>query len=75
VFGALTGAAFGYAVRPGVWKRRALVAVRAATQLAGAAGAIAALAIIFTRSPTPPREMVPPVDPAQAAAFTREVER
>lgn len=75
VFGALTGAAFGYAVRPGVWKRRGLVAVRAATQLAGAAGAIAALAIIFTRSPTPPREMAPPVDPAQAAAFTREVER
>jgi membrane associated rhomboid family serine protease len=78
VFGLLTGAVFGYAVRPVVWRRRALVAARAAIQLAGAAGAIAALAIIFTRTPAPrpePAELREPVDPAEgAAAFTREVE-
>lgn len=53
VFGALTGAAFGYAVRPAAWRRPAVLAVRAVTKLAGVAGASAALAIIFTRTPAP----------------------
>ncbi|HEX7842463.1 MAG TPA: rhomboid family intramembrane serine protease, partial [Kofleriaceae bacterium] len=60
-FGALSGAAFGYAVRPAAWRRPAMRAARAASKLAGVAGASAALVIIFTRTPAP---LPAPGDPA-----------
>ncbi len=64
-FGFATGAGFGYAVRPAAWSHPRLVPVRALGKLVGAAGAIAALAIIFTRTPPPPPEPRP--DRATAA--------
>jgi membrane associated rhomboid family serine protease len=54
-FGLIAGAAFGYAVRPGLWLHHRMLAVRAIAKLAGAAGAIAAVALILTRTPSPPR--------------------
>jgi membrane associated rhomboid family serine protease len=51
-FGALAGAAFGFFVPPEIWKRRALAPVRALAKLAGIAGMIAAIAIVFTRNPS-----------------------
>lgn len=52
-FGFIAGAAFGYAVKPSAWNHPRLGVVRAIGKLIGAAGAIAALAIIFTRTPSP----------------------
>jgi len=52
-FGFVAGAAFGYAVRPSVWAHPQALPVRVLGKLIGAAGAIAALAIIFTRTPSP----------------------
>jgi membrane associated rhomboid family serine protease len=56
-FGLVTGAVFGYAVRPEAWSHPQLLLVRALGKLVGASGAIAALAIIFTRTPPPPPEL------------------
>ncbi|HEX3762193.1 MAG TPA: rhomboid family intramembrane serine protease [Kofleriaceae bacterium] len=53
-YGLVLGAGFGYAVRPEAWSHPRLLPVRALGKLVGAAGAIAALAIIFTRTPSPP---------------------
>lgn len=55
-YGLVVGAAFGYAVRPEAWSHPRLLPVRALGKLVGAAGAIAALAIIFTRTPSPALE-------------------
>jgi membrane associated rhomboid family serine protease len=69
-FGLLSGAVFGYAVRPEAWAHRRLLPVRALGKLAGGAAAIAALAIIFTR--TPP---APPAHGAMAGAEEEEQEQ
>jgi membrane associated rhomboid family serine protease len=58
-FGLVTGAVFGYAVRPAAWSHPRLLPVRALGKLIGAAGAVGALAIIFTRTPPPPPEPRP----------------
>ena len=58
-FGLVTGAVFGYAVRPAAWSHPRMLPVRALGKLIGAAGAIGALAIIFTRTPRPPPEPRP----------------
>ena len=50
-FGLVLGAAFGYALRPAAWAHPRLLPFRALGKVIGAAGAIAALAIIFTRAP------------------------
>jgi membrane associated rhomboid family serine protease len=55
-FGLVTGAVFGYAVRPQTWSHPRLLPVRALGKLIGVAGAAGALAIIFTRTPPPPPE-------------------
>lgn len=52
-FGLVTGAVFGYAVQPAAWSHPRLLPVRALGKLIGVAGAIGALAIIFTRTPPP----------------------
>jgi rhomboid protease GluP len=64
-FGLVTGAVFGYAVRPGTWSHPRLWPLRALGKLIGVAGTVGALAIIFTRTPPPPRE--PRTDRAVAA--------
>jgi rhomboid protease GluP len=64
-FGLVTGAVFGYAVPPAAWSHPRLLPVRALGKLVGGAGAIAALAIIFTRTPPPP-------EPHSDAAVTAE---
>lgn len=56
LFGLVIGAVFGYAVRPATWSHPRLRPVRALGKLIGAAGAVGALAIIFTRTPPPPPE-------------------
>jgi membrane associated rhomboid family serine protease len=63
-FGLVTGAVFGYAVRPAAWSQPRMLPVRALGKAIGAAGAIAALAILFTRTPPPPPEPRP--EPAVA---------
>jgi len=63
-FGALLGAAFGYAVRPALWQRPRLVGLRALGKLVGVAGAVGALAIIFTRTPAPLAEAPDALDDA-----------
>ncbi|HEX8108350.1 MAG TPA: rhomboid family intramembrane serine protease [Kofleriaceae bacterium] len=70
-FGLVTGAVFGYAVRPAAWSHPRLLPVRVLGKLVGAAGAIAALAIIFTRMPPPPPE--PRSDRAAAATDADDV--
>ena len=55
-FGFLLGAVFGYAVRIEVWPRSALLGARVLVQLVGTAGAVGALALIFTRSAPAPLE-------------------
>jgi len=52
--GAVAGAAFGFALPQAVWNRRSMLPVRFVLKLAGVAATIAALAIILTRTPTPP---------------------
>jgi rhomboid protease GluP len=52
-FGLVIGAVFGYAVRPEAWSHPRLLPVRALGKAIGAAVAIGALAIIFTRTPSP----------------------
>jgi rhomboid protease GluP len=49
--GALAGAAFGYRVRPAMWRKRALVPVRVVTKAIGVLATAGALAIILTRHP------------------------
>jgi len=63
-FGALLGAAFGYAVRPALWQRPRLVGLRALGKLVGVAGAVGGLAIIFTRTPAPLAEAPDALDDA-----------
>jgi membrane associated rhomboid family serine protease len=58
VFGGLSGAAFGFAVRPEPWNAPRLVPLRAVLGLAGAVAAIGALVIIFTRTPVEADEAV-----------------
>ena len=48
-FGALSGAAFGFAVSPERWKVPSLMPLRGVLKLAGAVAALGALVIIFTR--------------------------
>lgn len=62
-FGLVTGAVFGYAVRPAAWSQPRMRPVRALGKLIGAVGAVGALAILFTRTPPPPE---PRPDPAAA---------
>ena len=69
LFGALAGAAFGLGVRPEMWKRRALLPVRALVGVVGAAGTIAALALILTRQPSARPEAETAVEDTKAAAF------
>jgi len=59
-FGFVAGAAFGYAVRPSVWTHPQLLPVRTLGKLIGAVGAIGALVIIFTRTPSPREASRPP---------------
>jgi rhomboid protease GluP len=54
LFGALAGVAFGLAVRPETWLRRTLLPVRAAIGLLGVVATLAAVALIFSRTPSPP---------------------
>lgn len=54
LFGLLAGAAFGLTVRPATWRRRALMPARLLVGLAGAIGTIGAIAIILTRTASPP---------------------
>ena len=60
-FGLVTGVVFGYAVPPRAWQRPRLAGVRALANLVGAAGAIGAVAIILTRTPTPRPERGAPL--------------
>ena len=53
LFGVIAGAAFGLAVKPEVWTRRALLVVRAGVGLAGLVGTLGAVAFILTRTPPP----------------------
>lgn len=62
-FGFVLGAVLGYAVRIEIWRRPALLPLRVAVQLAGVAGAIAAIALIFTRA-------APPLEPPDQADET-----
>ena len=52
--GAVAGAAFGFAMPPQTWKLRRCYRCASSIKLAGVAATVAALAIILTRSPTPP---------------------
>jgi rhomboid protease GluP len=56
LFGALTGAAFGLAVKPEAWTRRALFPLRTAIGLVGFVATFGAVMIIVTRTPSPPDE-------------------
>jgi len=56
LFGLITGAAFGLAVRPETWKRRSLIPVRAVAGLVGLVATLGAVAIIITRAPQVPDE-------------------
>ncbi|HMG53689.1 MAG TPA: rhomboid family intramembrane serine protease [Kofleriaceae bacterium] len=77
-FGVLTGAAFGYAVWPGAWRRPRLLGVRAPIELLGVVATVGALAIICTRTPPAPSPALPteewagrdeePVNSAEALA-------
>jgi rhomboid protease GluP len=53
LFGAIGGAAFGLLVKPEVWMRRALIAVRVGAGLVGLAATVGAVAIICARDPSP----------------------
>lgn len=67
LFGLLAGAAFGLAVKPAWWAKKAWLPARVLFGLVGAAGTIGALALVLTRTPTPREE---PVDPALQGAAT-----
>jgi membrane associated rhomboid family serine protease len=54
LFGAIAGAVFGFLVKPEVWMRRALVAVRAGAGIVGLVATVGAVAIICARTPAPP---------------------
>jgi len=56
LFGALVGAAFGLAVKPAWWARKAWVPARVLLGLIGVAGTVGALVLIMTRHPTTPEE-------------------
>lgn len=56
LFGGLSGAVFGLALRPATWRRRALRPARILVGGIGVAGTIAAVAIILTRQPSPPTD-------------------
>lgn len=60
LFGFLAGAAFGLGVRPAFWAKKALVPARILLGIVGAAGTIGALALILTRTPSPPEDDVDP---------------
>lgn len=53
LFGLIGGAAFGFLVRPEVWRRRALIPARLLIGLIGAVGTLGAIAIILTRTAQP----------------------
>jgi len=53
--GAVAGAAFGFAMPPAVWNRRNLLPLRFLVKLTGVVATGVALAIILTRTPTPPQ--------------------
>lgn len=63
LFGALTGAAFGLAVRPTRWGRPGLAALRLALGAVGVVATVGAVAIICTRIASPPHEPPPVREP------------
>jgi rhomboid protease GluP len=73
LFGAIVGAAFGLAVPPSRWGRPGLVALRLALGGVGVVATVGALAIICTRTPSPPREPPPVRDPRAIMAGAVEV--
>jgi len=72
LFGAIAGGAFGFAVKPQAWTRRRLTALRGVVGFIGIAATIGAVAIIFTRTPSPPEE---PAPPDQGTSLVGSVER
>lgn len=52
LFGLLGGLAFGFALKPETWARKLVMPLRILLGLAGAAGTIAAVILVFTRHPT-----------------------
>lgn len=56
LFGMLAGAAFGFAVKPETWAKKLVMPLRILVGLAGAAGTVAAVILIFTRHPSAPDE-------------------
>jgi hypothetical protein len=51
LFGLLPGLAFGFAVKPEAWAKKLVLPLRVLLGLAGAAGMIAAVILVFTRQP------------------------
>lgn len=56
LFGALSGAAFGFAIKPHAWTRRELFPVRALVGAVGLVATFGAVLLIFTRTPAPREE-------------------
>jgi len=56
LFGLLPGLAFGFALRPETWTKKLLLPLRLLLGLAGLAGMIAAVVLVFTRTPSAPDE-------------------
>ena len=54
LFGLLPGLAFGFALRPETWTKKLLLPLRVLLGLAGVAGMIAAVILVFTRTPSAP---------------------
>ncbi len=55
-FGALAGAAFGFAVSPATWKTTSLFPVRVLIAIVGVVGAVGAVALVMTRTASPVTE-------------------
>lgn len=56
LFGTMGGVAFGLAVKPEAWMRRTLILVRVAAGIVGLVATLGAVAIICSRTPSPPQE-------------------
>ncbi|MEO6772104.1 MAG: rhomboid family intramembrane serine protease [Kofleriaceae bacterium] len=73
--GAAAGAAFGYTMRPATWNRPALAGLRFAVKLAGVTATVAALAIILTRTPSPPSTGDPLIGRLDFTALVCRIQR
>jgi len=72
LFGAIAGAAFGVTVKRQAWTRRALAPLRGFVGFVGLAATLGAVAIIFARTPAPPKR---PLDArAERAVLAHDVE-